>query len=79
MILTGGIDLSVGGLIVNRVLPDGLDGDFYRSRKAQEEIYLDEIARRFVALPRALIRQLPRDVYGLASLETVRQQFVGQP
>ena len=68
--------VHIGGLVVNRVLPDNLEGDFYRSRKAQEETYLAEIARRFARLPRVLIRQLPRDVYGLASLEAVSAQLL---
>jgi arsenite-transporting ATPase len=67
--------LTVGGLIVNRVLPDGLEGEFYASRKAQERVYLEEIARRFANLPRLLIRQLPRDVHGLESLKQIADQL----
>jgi len=68
--------VDVAGLVVNRVLPDGLEGEFYRSRKAQEETYLKEIDRRFARLPRVRVRQLPRDVYGLASLALVSDQLV---
>jgi arsenite-transporting ATPase len=68
--------IDVAGLVVNRVLPDGLEGTFYRSRKAQEEIYLKEIDRRFARLPRVRVRQLPRDVYGLESLAQVSDQLV---
>ena len=68
--------VDVAGLVVNRVLPDGLEGAFYRSRKAQEEIYLKEIDRRFARLPRVRVRQLPRDVYGLESLALVSDQLV---
>ncbi len=32
--------VDVAGLVVNRVLPDDLEGEFYRSRKAQEGTYL---------------------------------------
>jgi arsenite/tail-anchored protein-transporting ATPase len=64
-------------LIINRVLPDGLEGEFYRSRKAQEETYLNEIDQRFKRLRRVRIRQLPRDVYGLASLTLISDQLVG--
>ena len=69
-----GVDVS--GLIVNRVLPDDLEGEFYRSRKAQEATYLAEIDRRFKRLPRVRVRQLPRDVYGLASLAAVSEQLL---
>lgn len=68
--------VDVGGLVVNRVLPDGLEGEFYESRKAQEAVYLKEIDVRFRRLPRVLVRQLPRDVYGLASLTLVSHQLV---
>jgi arsenite-transporting ATPase len=68
--------VDVAGLVVNRVLPDGLEGEFYRSRKAQEETYLKEIDRRFARLPRVRVRQLPRDVYGLESLALVSDQLV---
>ncbi len=74
MLDEAGVD--VGGLIINRILPDGLEGDFYRSRKAQEHTYLEEIERRFRRLPRVQVRQLPRDVYGMASLALVSQQLV---
>jgi arsenite-transporting ATPase len=69
--------VDVGGLVINRVLPDGLEGAFYTSRKAQEAVYLAEIDRRFARLPRVLVRQLPRDVYGIESLALISGQLVG--
>ncbi len=68
--------IEVGALVVNRVLPDGLEGDFFRSRKAQEAEHLADIARRFPRLRRVYVRQLPRDVYGLASLNTVSSDLI---
>jgi arsenite/tail-anchored protein-transporting ATPase len=68
--------LDIGGLLVNRVLPDGLSGEFYLARKAQEEEYLGEIARRFARLERTIIRQLPRDVHGVDSLGLVAHQLL---
>ena len=38
--LLGDTGVDVGGLVVNRVLPDDLEGEFYQSRKAQERTYL---------------------------------------
>jgi arsenite-transporting ATPase len=67
--------IHVGGLVVNRLLPDDLEGEFYRSRKAQEALYLQEIGRRFSRLRRVDVRQLPRDVCGIASLTTISQQL----
>ena len=76
--LLGGTEVDVSALVVNRILPDGLEGDFYRSRKAQERIYLEEIARRFARIPRVDVRQLPRDVYGLDSLGLIADQLFGR-
>lgn len=69
--------IDIGGLIVNRVLPDDLPGEFFLSRKAQERIYQEEIERRFARLLRVSVRQLPRDVYGLEPLSVVSDQLVG--
>ena len=68
--------IDVGALVVNRILPEGLEGDFFRSRKAQEEQHLAEITRRFPRLRRVHVRQLPRDVYGLASLKAVSDDLI---
>jgi arsenite-transporting ATPase len=68
--------LDVGAVVVNRVLPDGLDGEFYRERKAQERLYLDEIRRRFARARRVEVRQLARDVYGMDSLGQVAAQLM---
>jgi arsenite-transporting ATPase len=75
--MLGDTGVDVGGLVINRVLPDDLEGAFYASRKAQELTYLQEIDRRFDRLRRVRVRQLPRDVYGLQSLTLVSQQLVG--
>jgi arsenite-transporting ATPase len=68
--------IDVAALIVNRVLPDDVEGEFFRSRKAQESEYLQEIRRRFARTPRVDVRQLPRDVYGLAALEAISDQLL---
>jgi arsenite-transporting ATPase len=73
--LLGDTGVHLGGLVLNRVLPEGLTGDFYTARKAQERQYLEEVARRFKALPRIVVEQLPRDVYGLTPLEVVSAQL----
>jgi arsenite-transporting ATPase len=68
--------VDVGALIVNRILPEGLAGEFYQSRKAQEDLYLAEIDRRFKRLSRVRVQQLPRDVYGLTPLEQIAAQLL---
>ena len=71
-----GTGIDVAALIVNRVLPDDVEGEFFRSRKAQEAQYLQEITRRFARTPRVDVRQLPRDVYGLAALTAISDQLL---
>jgi arsenite-transporting ATPase len=67
----GEAGVGVTALIVNRVLPaDSVDA-FLTARRVQEAEYLDEIDRRFGAVTRQRLRQLPRDVHGFASLETI--------
>ncbi len=63
--------LHVASLIVNRVLPDNLSGDYYEARKAQERVYLEEIDRRFRGVAKARVPLLERDVHGIPALERV--------
>jgi arsenite-transporting ATPase len=61
--------VTIGGLIVNRVLPSTSPDPFLRSRHAQEQIYLDEIESRFAGFARVRVPQLPSDVHGIITLE----------
>jgi arsenite-transporting ATPase len=63
--------VRVGGLVINRVLPETSSDAFLTSRRNQERVYLQEIATRFAQQPRVQIPQLESDVYGLASLERI--------
>ena len=65
------VGIQIGQVVVNRVLPPHASGEFYESRRRQEQVYLDEIDRRFSALPRLRVPQLDSDIHGLASLERV--------
>ena len=60
--------VKIGGLVVNRVLPEHTTDAFLTERRAQERVYLDEIATRFADRPRLYLPQFPRDVYGWSSL-----------
>ena len=64
-------NVNVCGVVVNRVLPEDAEGDFYRSRRQQEQVYVDEIRQRFSGYPVVWVPQLPTDVYGLDQLERV--------
>ncbi|MCC7126787.1 MAG: ArsA family ATPase [Acidobacteria bacterium] len=63
--------VRVGALVVNRVLPESSPDPFLIARQAQEREYLIEIDRRFAAVPRLRVPQLPRDVQGLETLDTI--------
>jgi arsenite-transporting ATPase len=69
-------NVNVCGIVVNRVLPDNLDGDFYQSRRKQEQVYRDEIQARFKGYPLTWIPQAETDVYGLKNLERISRQLV---
>lgn len=58
-------------IVVNRVLPAEADGEYLRARQVRERVYLEEIAARFAAFPRAVVPQLEVDVQGLAALDRV--------
>jgi arsenite-transporting ATPase len=63
--------VRIGALVVNRVLPASSTDPFLIARHEQEQIYLDEIDRRFAHIPRLRVPQLPRDVHGIETLETI--------
>lgn len=60
--------VTVGGLVINRILPDTSPDPFLRSRHDQEQIYLDEIERRFKKHLKVKVPQLPSDVHGVETL-----------
>jgi arsenite-transporting ATPase len=65
------VGMQVGQVVVNRVLPAHAKGEFYESRRRQEQVYLDEIDRRFAHLPCLRVPQLDSDIHGLESLERI--------
>src|SRR5580765_40094 len=54
-------NVNVCGIVVNRVLPEDVDGDFYQSRRRQEQVYVEEIKERFGDYPLTWIPQLATD------------------
>ncbi len=63
--------IPVGGVLVNRVLPDDADGEFVARRRARERHYRDDIARRFGDLIRATVPLQAADVSGVAGLRAL--------
>ena len=70
--------VTIGALVVNRVLPDSSPDPFLRSRHEQEVIYLDEIDKRFRAFARVRVPQLPSDVHGIKTLEHLAGHLAGE-
>ena len=61
--------VSIGGLVINRILPETSPDPFLRARHEQEQVYLDEIERRFKSHLKVRVPQLPSDVHGVTTLE----------
>jgi len=68
-------NINVCAILVNRVLPDNVEGEFYQARRRQEQVYRDEIVRRFEGFPVAWIPQYETDVYGVKNLERISLMF----
>lgn len=64
-------DVSVSGVVVNRVLPTEAGGEFFEARREQEQAYLQEIDDVFGRLPRVVVPLLEHDVHGVAALHKV--------
>ena len=65
--------VKVGGLVLNRVLPQSTTDAFLAARRRQEQIYLAEIDRRFAGHRLVRIPQLESDVYGMTALERISE------
>ena len=72
-------NVNVCGILVNRVLPENLEGSFYHARRQQEQVYRDEITRRFAGYRLKWIPQFETDVYGLKNLERISAEIISQP
>jgi arsenite-transporting ATPase len=68
--------VTIGGLIVNRVLPVSSPDPFLQSRHEQEQVYLDEIDRRFKTHVMVRVPQLPSDVHGVKTLERISESLL---
>jgi arsenite-transporting ATPase len=70
------VGVKLGGLVLNRVLPAATTDSFLQARRRQEQVYLDEIARRFAVHPIIRLPQFESDVYGMAALEGISRLLV---
>ncbi|PYZ96596.1 arsenic-transporting ATPase [Alteribacter lacisalsi] len=55
-------DIPVEGVVVNKVIPSDVDGQFFVKRKAQQEQYLAQIDEAFAGLPQLRLPLLEEDI-----------------
>jgi len=67
--------ITIGGLIVNRILPEDADGHFLEKRREQEKVYLKEIEDTFSDLNKINIPMLPSDIKGLEEIQKMTHLF----
>ena len=63
--------IQIGGIIINKVLPDNISGEFLIKRKQTENAYMEEIHRRFKGMILMEIPLFPEDIQGKAYLKRV--------
>jgi arsenite/tail-anchored protein-transporting ATPase len=66
-----GAGMKVGGLVVNRVVPELDGGEFMAARLEQQAEYLAEIDRRWSGVRRIRIEQQPRDISSPGDLQAL--------
>lgn len=67
--------IVVGGLVVNRMLPDVAEGDFMRARLEQQSEYLGEIEERFRGKKIIHVEQDARDITRREQLTAIAEQL----
>ncbi len=68
-------EMPIKGLIVNRLLPETVEGDFLLNRKKQEQHYTREIKTQFKAYKPIFLYQKDSDVMDLEGLKTMGREL----
>lgn len=61
--------IPVSGLIINRVLPDSVDGAFFAARLVTQQRHMEEIRKLFTTLPTLYIPLQECDVQGIDAIQ----------
>ncbi len=69
------IGIDVPCLIVNKVIPKGVGGEFLERRRSQERVYLQMIEERFADVRRIILEMRPTDVKGLEDLKDLASEL----
>ena len=64
-----GFGIEICGLVINKVLPDELTGDFHEGRIKQQSYHLSQIAREFKGVRSIQLGLLEKDVQGIKMLK----------
>lgn len=67
--------IKVGGVIVNMVLPEGVEGVFWERRRAREADYLSAISAEFRGYPLLRVPLFDRDMVGVSAMRRVLQEL----
>ncbi|TMW71140.1 ArsA family ATPase [Alteribacter natronophilus] len=62
-------DIPVEGVVVNKVIPSDVDGQFFVKRKQQQEKYLAQVDAVFAGLPQLRLPLLEEDISTVAHLD----------
>ncbi|MBU9722829.1 ArsA family ATPase [Bacillus alkalicola] len=68
-------DIPVLGIIINKILPDSVDGSFFQKRKEQQVVYLGEIDKLFRKLPQIKMELLEEDISTKEHLEMISNKW----
>jgi arsenite/tail-anchored protein-transporting ATPase len=68
--------LSLGAVVVNRVLPADATGEFIEARRRQQTVYLAEISRRFAGAHLVHVAERRADVHGIEDLEAIAASLI---
>lgn len=67
--------LPVGGVVINRLLPNTADGEFLAKRRQQEASYLNDIQQRFNQWPNYRLNLQAQDIQGLDALDAFSEHL----
>jgi arsenite-transporting ATPase len=68
---------AIDGVVINRVLPQSLEGSFFGDYLEKQDIYLEEIERDFAPLPQFKVPHLGQEVFGFDRLEAIARELYG--
>lgn len=64
-------DFNVDGLVINRIIPEEVEGEFFEEWKKLQQGYLSELSNIFSGLPIYRVRWYDQDINGIVTLEKV--------